>query len=108
MPKSFYDIYAAQLSQQKEGYPLWCPEPADYDEVKVGDVGYLWRGSFIRLFNATLPSDHPDNIEMGVPNSFNQLHIRPRGIRRQKKYFDPGTLRSHSVREFKYGVSAEG
>jgi len=47
-----WDIYAEQLSTLGYGYPLWDPEPCDREEVLLGDVGFIDKGHFIRLFNA--------------------------------------------------------
>lgn len=103
-----YDIYPAELAQLRHGYALWCPEPWDYDEVKLGDVGYLWRGAFYRLFNATLAADHPDNAKLGVPHAFVPLVVPPSAMYRNDKFFDAGPLHSYSVKRFEYGASASG
>ncbi|KAJ7176838.1 hypothetical protein C8R46DRAFT_45231 [Mycena filopes] len=109
-----HQIYASQLGQLNLGYPLWCPEPRLYDKVKPGDVGYLKDGSFHRLFNATLDADHPEQT-LGVPPLFRPLELPEEPCSQNNKinhgpykYFDPGTLRSSSVSEFRYGVDVNG
>ena len=67
---SVYNIYAQQLFPMRHGYPLWHPEIERGRglEMQIGDVGYLQDGAFIRIFNATLPSDHPDQ-NFGTPEN---------------------------------------
>ncbi|KAJ7185557.1 hypothetical protein C8R46DRAFT_982226 [Mycena filopes] len=102
-----HQIYSSQLSQLRHGYPLWCPEPCLYDRVKPGDVGYLRDGYFHRLFNATLPADDPEQT-LGVPPLFQPLELSPSLLYHNNKFFDPGTLRSSSVSEYRYGVDVNG
>lgn len=103
-----YDIYSAQLLQLKHGYALWSPEPWAYSEVQVGDVGYIWRGSFYRLFNVILGSEHPDNKRFGVPDGFKPLNVPPDSTYRVEKYFDPGPLHSCTVSRFECDISTAG
>ncbi|KAJ7470754.1 hypothetical protein FB451DRAFT_1135071 [Mycena latifolia] len=102
-----HQVYSHQLRELSHGYALWCPEPCLYDEVKVGDVRYLRDGAFHRLFNATLPADHPDQT-LGVPPLFQPLILPVGSMWRNDKFFDPSNLRSSSVSEHRYGVSASG
>lgn len=68
-------VYAEQLLPRGHGYPLWIPEPDTTDnQVRIGDVGYIWEGSFCTLFNATLPASHPVNRN-GVPKGFVPLEF---------------------------------
>ncbi|EGN94854.1 hypothetical protein SERLA73DRAFT_143743 [Serpula lacrymans var. lacrymans S7.3] len=104
-----YNIYAQQLSELCHGYPLWFPEPCMYDEVTVGDVGYVREGVFHRLFNATRASDHPSNALYGVPEGFVQLQLPQGSIRRFEKLLDPGApLYSQSVSKIGIAASATG
>ena len=60
MAHAYYDTYREQLAGLYHGYGLWWPTPGGlYDKVRVGDVGYMRDGHFIRFFNALLPADHP-------------------------------------------------
>ena len=64
-----YDIFGAQLAINYPacGRALWDPSPPKSDfPVEVGDVGFIRRGRFHRLFNALLSSDHPSH-RLGVP-----------------------------------------
>ena len=64
------------------GHALWRPSPSDPDKpVQVGDVGFIRRGNFHRLFNALLPADDPSQglcvpeyHEPLVPKLSNHLH----------------------------------
>ena len=64
-----YDIFREQLAIKypSYGHALWEPSPKKQDRpVLVGDVGFILRGKFHRLFNALLPADDPSH-ERGVP-----------------------------------------
>ena len=65
-----YDIYRNQLSitYPSFGHALWDPAPEGvFGPVKVGDVGYVREGRFIRLFNALLPADDPPHKDTCLP-----------------------------------------
>ena len=64
-----YDIFREQLAIKypSYGHALWEPSPRKPDKpVQVGNVGFILRGKFHRLFNALLPADDPSH-ERGVP-----------------------------------------
>ena len=66
------DVYARELFKCGKGYPLWQPEATEDDvEVELGDVGYLDKGCFCRLFNACRSEDDPlNNKPSHVPDDF--------------------------------------
>jgi len=69
-------VYSVQLSSLYHGYALWNPNPAKtiYDQVSIGDVGYVNRtGSFNRMFNVTLPWNHPSNNKLGQAEPYTPL-----------------------------------
>ncbi|KAI0340054.1 hypothetical protein BDW22DRAFT_434720 [Trametopsis cervina] len=70
------EIYALELSSRGHGLPLWIPEPTESGEVLIGDVGYVWRGAFYRLFNVTRSRDDPIN-KNDVPDDFKVLQYAP-------------------------------
>ena len=55
---------------------------AGYDlrAVEIGDVGFIEKGRFVRLFNVMLPPDDDVNALQGVPESFRQLKIDDKHI----------------------------
>lgn len=69
------DIYAKELFKCGKGYPLWQPEATEDDiEVELGDVGYLDKGCFCRLFNACRDENDPlNNKPSHVPDNFAQF-----------------------------------
>ena len=69
------NIFAAELVGAGLGLPLWYPEP-NGREVEIGDVGFIFNNSFIRLFNVMFPSSHPANAG-GVPRDFVPLQLSP-------------------------------
>jgi hypothetical protein len=74
---AYYDTYRDQLASLYHGHALWVPDPAGlYDRVRVGDVGYVRQGHFLRMFNALLPADDDKQV-YGVPEGFAPLHMGP-------------------------------
>lgn len=72
-----YDTYRDQLAGLFHGHALWVPDPSGlYDQVQVGDVGYVREGHFLRMFNALLPADDPTQV-YGVPEGFVSLNMGP-------------------------------
>ena len=62
-----FAVYRDQLTALSHGLALWNPNPQKkiYNNVSIGDVGYSHEGTFIRMFNVTLPWDHPSNGTLG-------------------------------------------
>lgn len=64
-----YDTFREQLAIKypEYGHALWEPSPKRPDRpVEVGDVGFIRRGKFYRLFDALLSADDPSQ-DYGVP-----------------------------------------
>jgi hypothetical protein len=97
MPLSPCDVYREHLRSLGNGHPLWRPDPANlYQQVSIGDVGYVREGSFIRIFNVLLPHDDPSNCLFGEPEPYSRLDLGPFGnIRRSK--FSRGDYYSREV-----------
>ncbi|KAI0290366.1 hypothetical protein BC826DRAFT_970466 [Russula brevipes] len=75
MAMARYDIFREQLASEypEYGHALWEPNPRRADRpVQVGDVGFVLKGKFQRLFNALLPADDPSH-DLGVPEYHEQL-----------------------------------
>jgi len=72
-----WNVYLEQLSSLYRGIPLWEPEPVKdyYDKVSIGDVGYVYEGSFHRMFNVKLPWDDPINqkISKNPPGNYKAM-----------------------------------
>ena len=70
-----FDVYRDQLAALSLGVALWNPNPPKefYDYVSIGDVGYLYEGTFIRMFNVMLKWDDPLNRKLGVPEPYEPL-----------------------------------
>ncbi|KAI0685048.1 hypothetical protein BC835DRAFT_1291221 [Cytidiella melzeri] len=91
------EVYAEQLLSKAHGLPLWIPEPSKFGEVLIGDVGYVYDGSFYRLFNVTHPQDHDVN-QGGVPDNFDVLTYDSCLLHRVDQYLDAGVICSKSVK----------
>ena len=72
-----YSVFRQELaiSYPTYGNALWEPNPGgQYDAVEVGDVGFIRRGYFQRLFSVLLPKDHPAHRNPSfVPEDHQQL-----------------------------------
>jgi hypothetical protein len=70
-----YDIFREKLAIKypSYGHALWEPSPRNPDRpVQVGDVGFVRRGKFYRLFNALISEDDPSHV-LGVPEYHESL-----------------------------------
>jgi hypothetical protein len=92
-----YDIFREELGKKYPayGHSLWEPGPGPGPPVEVGDVGFIDRGRFYRLFNVLLPHDDPSQI-FGVPEHYEQLvpDIHPLSLQGS---LGPNDLRSREV-----------
>ena len=96
-----FNIYREQLSSLHHGLALWDPKPVKnlYKQpghVSIGDVGYLDNGTFMRMFNVTLPWDDPSNQLLGKPGDYE--HINP-------KYFGSRDNEIHEGDQYTPNVS---
>ena len=74
------------------GHALWDPDPGGlYNSVQVGDVGFIRRGYFYRLFNALLLEDPPSGQESQDTNDDHGPVYSPR--------LEPKT--PHHIRRYK-------
>jgi hypothetical protein len=100
-----YDIFREELGKKYPayGHALWEPDPGPGPDnsVQVGDVGFIHRGRFHRLFNALRPGDDPSQI-FGVPEHYQQLepNINP--------HIYPNTLRPNDFRSKEVTVESGG
>ena len=76
---SFSKVYQDQMTTMSDRLALWDPNPLKeiYDEVSIGDVGYIREGSFIRMFNVMLPWSHDSNRTLGEPEPYEPLDCGP-------------------------------
>jgi hypothetical protein len=75
-----FKIYREQLSSLHHGLALWDPKPVENlhkqpGHVSIGDVGYLENGTFMRMFNVTLPWDDPSNKLIGKPEKYERINL---------------------------------
>ena len=97
MPVDHCNIFREQLFPLGYGHALWEPNPIErfYDQVSIGDVGYVLDGFFHRMFNVTLPSDSPSNQRYNVPPPpYKPLDI---GLNIRESKFVKETYYSNSV-----------
>ena len=89
-----FTVYRDQLSQLSHGLALWNPDPPKniYNNVSVGDVGYVHEGTFIRMFNVMLPWSDP----LPQPEPYTPLDLGP-FINIRERRFAGGEYYSRSV-----------
>ena len=98
-----YDIYRDELALAYPGFgtALWNPSPGIYPPVEVGDVGFIRRGNFHRLFTALENKDHPSN-------SYCKPHYEPLltnpGEIQHGLHAGPSTFESKGVSETSGGI----
>ncbi|EKM51722.1 uncharacterized protein PHACADRAFT_262040 [Phanerochaete carnosa HHB-10118-sp] len=93
-----YKIFSSSLSSLQEGHALWYPEPHESGEPQIGDVGFLLRGAFIRLFN--LDTSLPERKVSFWHTTFEDIEpLPPRAfqIDRRHRPLVPDSYRSHGV-----------
>jgi hypothetical protein len=80
-----FNIYREQLWPLYHGFALWNPNPVEgvYNQVSIGDVGYISEGGFIRMFNVTLPWDDESNKALGGPGFYDPLSSESFAVRRE-------------------------
>lgn len=104
---AMHDIFAHELQHYQCGRPMYFPEPSEEGVIaQLGDVGYMQDGQFFRLFNATLPQDHPSNVTLGVPEDFTPLQIT--GTHNKPNHWRPGALTSTTIWQTDVNLSASG
>ena len=70
------------------GHALWEPDPGGlYQTVEVGDVGFIRKGYFYRLFNALLPEDPPSDPDSPYGSRY-PPPLKPKNPRHIRKITD--------------------
>jgi hypothetical protein len=88
-PMAHYDIFREELALKFHayGHALWEPSPGElYGPVTIGDVGYIRRGKFHRIFNVLLPRDHRTHENFGTPEDHEPLQLK------MENHIDTGIL----------------
>ncbi|EKM58786.1 uncharacterized protein PHACADRAFT_73658, partial [Phanerochaete carnosa HHB-10118-sp] len=102
------EIYASSLQTLHLGHALWYPEPHESGEPQIGDVGFMFEGAFIRLFNLDTSAaekkvtfwDPPYKITEPVPPGVFKID-------RRRQPLVPGNYRSHGVESREIHASAD-
>jgi hypothetical protein len=93
-----YDIFREELATKCStyGHALWEPSPGEhYTAVEIGDVGFIRKGSFHRMFNILLSGDDPSHRD-GVPQCHEPLVLGTRSPVATST-LQPNDLRSNGV-----------
>lgn len=92
------DIFRDQLAIAHPGlgHALQDPRPGDgFPPAEIGDVGYVVRGHFLRIFNALLPGNHPSQL-FGVPENYEPLQLHERN-HIDSETLPPSNFCSHGI-----------
>ena len=74
-PQHISEVYASQLEDFCQGYPLWSPSgPEGADEIDIGDVGYIREGQFVELFKSKYAKDDSHNARNRELGRIPSLH----------------------------------
>ncbi|KAJ6526914.1 hypothetical protein DFH09DRAFT_164603, partial [Mycena vulgaris] len=92
------ELYSRLLLPQKQGYPLFFPQPYDTlpetarrTGTEIGDVGVVnMYGAFDPIFNILRAGDDPAN-RFGVPAGFEKLVLAPHDIEAVSLHHLPGS-----------------
>jgi hypothetical protein len=115
-----YDIFRAELALQfyDLGHALWEPSPGQLHghapresspgelrhPVSIGDVGFICRGQFHRIFNVLLPKDDPINITFGTPTDHEPLQLMTEN-HISATQLDPNNFYSREVKNVSGGLN---
>ncbi|EKM56558.1 uncharacterized protein PHACADRAFT_253757 [Phanerochaete carnosa HHB-10118-sp] len=108
LPSAPDEIYSSCLASLHEGHALWYPEPHESGEPQIGDVGFIHRGAFIRLFN--LDASAPEKKVVFWDPPFEITEPLPPGvlkIDRRRRPLVPAHYRSHGVESRQVYASAD-
>lgn len=91
------ETYRDAMLELGLGHALYEPEPYNYNHIRVGDVGYVERGSFRRLYNACFDEDDKANMSATLPDPFIPLEPASRGVDNNRR-LDAGIRRSRAIK----------
>ncbi|EKM56571.1 uncharacterized protein PHACADRAFT_66257, partial [Phanerochaete carnosa HHB-10118-sp] len=105
-------IYSSCLSTLHEGHALWYPEPHASGEPQIGDVGFIRKGAFIRLFNleGLDPSAPQKKKVVFWDPTFKTAEPLPPGVLKidpRRRPLVPAHYRSHGVESRQSNASAD-
>lgn len=90
------EVYAQELLSRGHGYPLWFPEPdPKKGSPQIGDVGYIHKGAFRRLFNVLKDRKQ---FTKGMPENYTPLEYDAEELdMKYKNGIQNKAISSHSV-----------
>ncbi|KAI0337165.1 WD40 repeat-like protein [Trametopsis cervina] len=104
------EIYAAELEELAQGYPLWYPDGHDgADDIDIGDVGYITEGAFVELFKSKYRYDEPENTKNldNIPPSHEPLPPKAYSkVLMKEDWMDPNLYASRSVKHKRIAPAA--
>ena len=73
-----FHIYREHTASLYHGHGLWEPDPGGlYQQVAIGDVGFINNGYFVRMFNVQLEWNDPLNLTLLTPEPYPRLESGP-------------------------------
>lgn len=93
-------VYREQLASLYHGHALWQPDSTNlYEQVSVGDVGYVKEGCFFRLFDVLLEWNHPSNYVLCEPEPYSRMELGRFGNIRESRFSSGDYYSRHVTRE---------
>jgi hypothetical protein len=90
-------IYRDHTAYLCHGYGLWEPDPGGlYQQVAIGDVGFIYNGCFVRMFNVLVEWNDPSNCTLFIPEPFPRLESGP-FVNVHRSILSKGDYYSHYV-----------
>lgn len=102
------DVYADELRLLNRGYPLYEPDPSNYDRVRIGDVGFIHRlGYYERVFNPFYSAEHPINARFPIPEGTTVLDDKYQNSRSLAGYREGSQITSEHVQSIEISASID-
>lgn len=98
-----WDVYADELLPMTYGHPMWYPEGVEGEGIPDrGDVGYISKGRFRRLFNVCHPTPAQlKKLKSGISIDPLKYEEELHDIRRdalQNKVFSKRSLKERDIK----------
>ncbi|KAF8466771.1 hypothetical protein JB92DRAFT_2773813, partial [Gautieria morchelliformis] len=69
-----WETYYKQLLSRGHGHALWDADPGEHPAIDIADVGYMYEGAFVRLFNASKQIGDVSN-RLGTPVGYKPIRV---------------------------------
>jgi hypothetical protein len=99
-----WETYYQELASKGHGHAVWDADPGQEPAVEIADVGYIEKGAFIQLFNASKEVGDASN-KLGTPHKYTPIRI---GVVRHGTLSAIQPITSETVLQRRIDVSVSG